>query len=746
MDEILRLNEFFVEGGRQEQSHVLLHITEPSTEEEIDKGYFFAICEINQGDAAYIARLQQIIDQAENSYYELPDEEGKNSLEILLEKINQETPALLKPGVVLNCVIGAIRQPEIFFTYHGAPHVMLFYKDRQGQYKKMDLIASQGDDRANVENGNQLFSQIVQGKVSPQDFLFAGTPHITDYFNCDRLEKIITTRPALESARHLERVLGELKDGFSFGGLIINISPLPIGVKKMRPSGQINSANSLRGLLSTERQTSHTLSSSIIPRLQNKLSVWFDRPTVLPQVGRKMKNIKKEERVYAWNGFFDAMKQTIPKIFVAVVRGLWLAATLVVTAIKNTLQTGGLLVIAAFNYQNRRRTILEDWKRRSRGYRENFRQLSPVTKILFVSAIMLGLIFLASLAIIRYHQNKTVAAAQFQNSVEMIKNKKDSMESALIYKDDAGALDSYNAADEIFKHLTCSTKAEISTCATLKQELLNLASRAKKITTISPVLLADLNKKLGDNKLTGLIKLNSNLIGYGNATGTIFSFDLLTKETTEISASLASGGFTEGMVPKENDFALLGSNKKDWIKFDPISNSFTPSDIGYPMNKTTIVGGGIYNRRLYTLDSANSQIYRHDIIKTGFDMGREWLKSPAPGLALSDDLTIDGDVYILETNGQIEKFTSGLKVPFQIQGLFPTLANGGKIWTYADLNTLYVLDPVGNRLILLDKNGKLQTQITATEFKHPSGFAIDSANATAFVVDSGRLYSFPIPQ
>ena len=178
MDHVLQLNEFFVEGGKQELSHVLLHITEPSTPEEMSKGYFFAICEINQAETKYITKLQEIIDEAENNYYETPDEVGKTSLEIILEKINQHAYALVRPGVTLNCVIGAIRQPEIIFTFFGKPQMVLFYKNRQGLYQKMDLINANAEE-TEKDDSPQLFSQIVQGKISPNDYLFAGTPPIT---------------------------------------------------------------------------------------------------------------------------------------------------------------------------------------------------------------------------------------------------------------------------------------------------------------------------------------------------------------------------------------------------------------------------------------------------------------------------------------------------------------------------------------------------------------------------------------
>ena len=89
MEQILQLNEFFVEGGEQQKSHVLLHITEPSTPEERTKGYFFAVCEINNGDNAYIAELQGPRDKVENDYYATEEADDKNGLEMVLEEINQ---------------------------------------------------------------------------------------------------------------------------------------------------------------------------------------------------------------------------------------------------------------------------------------------------------------------------------------------------------------------------------------------------------------------------------------------------------------------------------------------------------------------------------------------------------------------------------------------------------------------------------------------------------------------------------
>ncbi|MBI5729289.1 MAG: hypothetical protein HY983_03575 [Candidatus Magasanikbacteria bacterium] len=767
MDQILRLNEFFVEGGRQELSHVLLHITEPSTPDEMDKGYFFAVCEINNADAAYISRLQTIIDQAENDYYEISDQPEKNSLELLLEKINQETPALIKTGVGLHCVVGAIRRPEIFFAYHGDPHLVLFYKDRQGNYQKIDLTASSPGDGSPAAPPGQLFSQIIQGKISPHDYLFVGTPHIVDYFNYDRLEKIVTTRPALESARHLERVLGELKDGYSFGGLLLHLSESTDqrgGIRKIPASPErATSTASLRGLFRTEQQTSHTLSASILPHLKATAGALFRRNTanrmmaqpetpkprraaVPTEIHASHAAAHRPKKISKTPDYFATFKETTPKILMAIGRGIWSLLLIIFALVNASLRTIGLLAIAATNYQNRRRTILEDWRRNWHSHRENFKQLPFLTKVLIISALGAGLIFAGSLVVIRYRQNKQALEQQFQTSVQLIKTKTDAVESALIYKDNTGAIENYSTAENIFNNLTCRSKEQQATCANIKKQLQNLAGRVRKITVMAPNLLADWKSELSGQTLSGVSKISTKLVAYSDTTATLYVYDLLTKKIAALPAYGGATGFTEGTVPKENDYALLATQGRSWLKFAPSDNTLAPVEITYPAEKVTIAGGGIYNRRLYTLDTLNHQIYRHDSIKTGFGLGKEWLKAAAPNLALGDDLTIDGDVYVLETNGQIEKFTAGLKAPFQIQGLYPALTHGGKIWTYTDLNTLYILDSAEKRLILIDKDGRLKAQLTAAEFNRPSGFAIDAANATAYISDGTRLFSLPLPQ
>lgn len=80
MNTYLDLREFFVEGGDRHASHVLLHISEPSTAKEMPKGYFFALAEIADGTVEHIEHIQELIDALESLYYETDSTDEKDAL------------------------------------------------------------------------------------------------------------------------------------------------------------------------------------------------------------------------------------------------------------------------------------------------------------------------------------------------------------------------------------------------------------------------------------------------------------------------------------------------------------------------------------------------------------------------------------------------------------------------------------------------------------------------------------------
>lgn len=757
----LHLHEFFVEGNNPETSHVLLNITEPSTPAEKEKGYFFAICEINNATTKYIAKMQSVIDEIENSYYEIPDQTEQTAMEIVLEKINQENLSLAQPDIALHCIVGAIRESDIIFSFYGHPQMVLFYKTKDGLYKKIDLVEQNKPAEENEKN--QLFSQIIQGKIGPNDFFFAGTPHITEYFDHDRLEKIITTRTPKQSSEHLQRVLSEIKNDLSFGGIIINLQPgaaQPTIAIKSSPVQKGSSAKSLKNLFSSEKNTSNLLSPSFLPKFEDneqsdqKTETTYEMMGAIPE-----KNLRNKAEITSLHlrtrnpkhrvgdddesGLQDFIKNTLViiwKILKYIFRCFVLLVILIGTILSTLVRNFLLLFFVITNYQNRRNNILTEWTKWWKNLGENITRLPLITKILLTFSLVLALTFSGGIVYLRAQQQKTARASAYSLAMQNITTKADTAESSLVYNDTETALTNIKAAEKILKETTCLTSSEKTNCKNLENRLNNLLMKARKVTLVHPQLLIDWSNLTQNNQLNKIFLLKNKIYGFGSSSPNIITYDPLIKESKLITPTITVNKFTAASVPKENDFAVLLYDNKNLAQFKSEDNSWRKIDIDYPNQNAVIDNIFVYNRKLYSLDTQNNQIYKHDSIKTGFGLGKEWLKNNTTDLNASVDLAVDGDIFAIKNSGSIYKFTSGATAPFTITELDPELTSANEIWTYNDLSYIYILDANNRRMIVLDKMGQLKKQIVVNEFLHPSSMIVDEQKGVAYVLDNNKVY------
>ncbi len=765
MDTILQLNEFFVEGKDPNKSHVLLNITEPSTEEENKKGYFFAVYEIDNGDNRYIMKVQDIVDEVENQYYESKNASNAETLEEVLNQINKKTTILINDGADLNVVIGAVIDNQIIFSFFGQPQIILFYQTKQGDYKKMDLAAQ----NSNQENGEAesapiIFSQIVEGKISERDYLYVGTKRINDYFSQDRLQKIICSRPPRQSSQHLQRVLSELKNGYSFGGIMTHLQKKLVEPDKpqAKKPDKGSSARSLRGLFNTHTNTAKILSPSLLPRLQNKdddvqtetetiatpvvhertaqinATHLHSRPTGLPHLReRPIKNNVDWRQVvaliinYTWVAFKYLGRFIFWLLFVILAGlkqiGFWLVE----------------LFLLATNIRNQRLEILNKWKSNINTCRINLRRLPRLTKILIIAGIILSVIISSTIYYLRIKQNRQVALVNFNQTIQQIKSKRDTAESYLIFDENTKAGAELNNAMTLLSGLKCSEFNQTDICQKTKSDLDNLMNKIRKIYNTPATKLADLGVGQADSKLT---LTNKNIFNYNSHKNQISFYGLLTKNKGVKDTVSNITGFKTASTPKEDDYSVFIDNNNQVINYDPKTDSWKQREINYPNPANNITAACVYNRRLYLVDSANNQIYRHDPTANGWGKGTVWLTDNS-GIDFKNNtaIAIDGDVFTLNKNGKIYKFNAGKLQDYSIANLDPKLESADDLWTYYEMKYLYILDGKNKRLIIVDKDtGKLKKQLTSDNFVNPTSMVIDEPNGTAYIYDSGKLYQIDI--
>jgi hypothetical protein len=316
---------------------------------------------------------------------------------------------------------------------------------------------------------------------------------------------------------------------------------------------------------------------------------------------------------------------------------------------------------------------------------------------------------------------------------------KDMAESALIYKDEAGALSAAQNAKQLLQNLDC--KKYTKECEDFNTQFEKILSQIRKQIVIQPELMFDLNT-VQTAPCFSMTKINNQILIIPSVGNKLLSYDLLTKQIKTIETQFEN--FNSIAVPKENDYVAIFYGDKNLALYDPKDGSVKKADISYPKTDVKIVSAVIYNRRAYTLDILNEQIYKHDSVKSGFMEGKPWIKGSGADIKNGISLTIDGDLFVSKESGSIAKFAGGNKQEFAISGLDPALKIGGEIWTYTDKLNIYLLDPAEKRLIVLEKDGRLKNQYIAKEWLAPAGMIVDEESKRIFILDSNKLYQFGI--
>ena len=763
MEDTLQLHEFFIEGGNAERSHALLHITEPSTPEEKQKGYFFAVCEIAGSTVEYIEELQKTIDVIEKGYYEDTEHSNAETLETVLDQVNKQSINIVRRDIELHWMVGIIAGNEIIFSFHGHPTILLFYKNKEGMYQPLDLVAQNPTERS---ANPTVFPQIIQGKISPNDYLVITTPHVREFYDYDRLQRIITTRSAEESCRHLERSFQESKRELSFAGIIVTVGrtierrPAPA---PCIPQMSYSSSESLQHLFSTEKNTANTLASSLGKTVQNSLARLTQRnvKNLYPAgtLPRGEEKITTESETLTTNSSLRNRSRTrfeekenndhalqIIRLLVAGIvytgRTLLKTVVIILNAFGNVFRFLGTAFLAGINYQGRRQKILESWKRSLVTFRDHIYHLPLITKIFFF--LTLFLIIGVTITVIYFNrQHKEVEAIElFNTTSKSIAKNKDSADGALVYQDENAARQYFSQAQNLYSKLPCQDTEDPKqqeTCKKLQNDLNELATKLRHVVNLQPELVTSWENS--GTELTGLVKIGSLILAYSSTNGTINGYDLLTQGASTISASSTSG-FKLGTVPVENDYALFLTQNNELYSYKPKEKTFRK--ITFTPNKANSAFSSllVYNRRLYALDTTNLQINRHEPIVGGFGKGTDWIKDSNQEMQETISFAIDGNLFALKKNGEIVKFTNGTKQNFIIQNLDPALTSGQALFTNTDYTYIYILDAAEGRVVILRKDGTLRAQLVASEFKGAKSFVIEEKENSkiGYVLSANKIY------
>lgn len=735
MREVFELHEFFIEGKDSLRSHVLLHISEPAVGDH-KKGYFFAICEVNDGSLPQIETLQQMIDDIETAYYDGDIGDEKDPFEATIEFMNRRGADVVAKHGKVNCFLGVARGKELIFTTHGEPYAFVFYR-KQGKWKHIDLIPPQ------EESAEQLFESVTSGRVATGDYIFVATPSVAEHFPLHRLEKLFSTRGTKEVIEHISRSLQGLKSNVSFGGALIyrpfqHETPKTGKAVKRTDKG---SQDSLNEFVDKQKSTAETLSPPLLSGASETFSNFFKKKKKRPN-----RNTKQSPRTET--NFRPRTQQKEPtgpmseKILVMVGKSLFMGLIAVLVVIKKIFlgiyQSGKVLFYLATNYKGERQHMIRRMQDNVRRKKQWFLSLSIVSKALLVIAAGLLIAFGISILTLQHKQEQAAVLQQETELLTAIRDKKDAAEASLIYGDDEKALVLLQEARDLVAELPTNTETQQEQAANLQSDISTVLDDLRKLVQVDTETVTALAVPEGV-QLSSMTLIDDTLLVFDKDHDKYYEVNVDSGAVNE-KEDEAAKALIAASTPKENDTSVFLRNDNRIASYNPATGGVSATDIGFPNNDVDIVNLFVYNRRLYSLDPINNQIYKHSQTQTGYDQGAAWITDGSASIDNAVSLTIDGDIYVLESDGNIVKFSGGKEEAFTIRGLDPALSSPKHIWTYNDVDEIYILEPTNRRLVVLDKQGRLISQYSSENWQAPQAFVADSESGKVYVLDGNVVY------
>jgi hypothetical protein len=703
----IELREFFVEGAAGSRTHVLLHITEPTTPEEEEHGYFFALAELKETTAGQIRMMQKLIDELELTFYETKASSPVQAFEQTIKRINASGHHILKSNGTLDCITGIIHEDTVAFSYHGDPKAVLFFLNKQGHRQAIHAIAQEEH-----QGPNQLFSELVEGKIGPTDLFYICSSNTwNEYQEHDLLVSLERYTPE-QAIERLETKLSQKKRPDSYGGILCYHGKQP-----QTPSKTTETTPSL-----VEQRTEDVQEPieqiTPISKKQEQKAKSKQQLTARPQ--------KKKQRQHS---------NEQPKVIALVLLLFHIIKTILYSIGRLTVE----LLVVITNRGKNRPIVLESWKNGLKQIGRAFGGLPLMSKLLLILTLIFGCVFAGSIIYTKYQTAQEIEQSQYEETINAIINKKDAADSAIIYENNEKALTLLNEAQGLIDSLSVDSEEEREQQALLSKEITSSLQKLQRITAVTAIPVVTIDARA---QATHLTKMNDQLIAFGEGTELLAYLDL---DTSSVRTSTIANPrpFVRGaeLAPEGNSTtAQLITRQGELWTVDPESYLLQSTDISYDQTEPVVAAAVAYNDRLYTLLPAEQLILRHSATQTGYGKGTAWITALQADLTDAVDLAIDGNIYVLKANGTIVQFTRGEEQTFALEQVSPTLDSADRVITSAEMDELFILDKTHARVLVFDKqDGRLKAQYQAEEWQTIADIAYNEATKTLYSIGTDHV-------
>ncbi len=718
-------------------STVNVWIAHPSPSEEASLGKLAVITTIG-----HVARLNHEIinlvqEELRAQYYQSPELSMAQAFEQALRKTNERLHEVISEGAsqwvaTANFLVIAIKQQYLLLSNVGRMEAFRIRHER--------LVPILTDEDAVTPNPLRLFNQTIGGQAEPGDRMVFCTPSLLDYFSLEKLRRTVLDGHPHEVVRTLEATVLGAEPTYAMGALVAEFESAPDTIRpSYRPSalpvhGRTAPQASMDTMLARQRSTEKILTPSIWPAMTDlgqRLGQAFGHFVRVTMFRRPLRRKLPAGTMLPSSSRTTRMK---PAWWTKAGQLIRLAMHQLIVTIKRVrIPHRPTAPPSTANVAPSRRRWLDQsivW----------FRRLRPQQQILLGLLLLVIISLTTALAQRSYHATPLPVATIPQQVRQLISH----AQAALLYGGDDVARQDIQKADALVKELPTRTKAQRSVHDQFLAQLQSLHQRADHITIIThPTVLVDLHHAFPSTQPRQLYLAGTTIMAVDPASNSVMLIPPGSAPVpTQNTNTLDTGRITTGAVSGVSAMTFA-TDRQTFIEFDAKKLQWKPLDANFSELHPRMQFISSFQGRLYVLDTNHNHIVR--FTRGGLSLGTavQWLKTAAQ-LSAARAAVVDGSIYVLQPNGQVEQYVAGTVTDFHLSTVTPALTDVTRLWTDLNSQHLYLLDPTHHRLVVMDKQGHLVDQYESPLWTDVRDIIANEKTKTAYLLNGSTIFSIQL--
>lgn len=204
---------------------------------------------------------------------------------------------------------------------------------------------------------------------------------------------------------------------------------------------------------------------------------------------------------------------------------------------------------------------------------------------------------------------------------------------------------------------------------------------------------------------------------------------------------LDSGQKFKSAILSDNSILFISTTNQ----FFPLKNNNfgAPFSFELPSRDFEFENAVSFKSNIYLLEENGLKVFKYPYLgEQRWGNPEIWFENTSCGSVScsANSMAIDGSVWLLRKDNLIEKYYGHqLEKTIKIN-IFPIPQEFTKIWAPPALSYLYILEPTGKRIIILDKTGEIIRQYQSEKFDNLKDFVVSLDGKEIYLLNNQKLF------